>query len=1351
MSTSPVDPERQRLFSPAVIAALGAVVALTLALAYPREKLETRLLSGYNVDNLTIAYLEAWLRADPGNTEVLAELTNEYLKGQRIADAERTLARLARSKDPAAQQIALAIQLSIARQRVYVLAPDDPARAARIAEFDVLLHEAARHKWNNEQLVTLAQEARALDDGALATQFYAQLAANDPAHANRWRVASAQVELGTGHYKEAAESWFAAQADAKTLAERREMFMAGLRALQSGNLLAQAIDAANRHIGDLADDPDTLRFLTHLAMAAGRPDVAETYVKRLLKISLRRRDRDDVGVPRIRLAAWQAQDADTPNIRFATYSADDRGHWIRIAAPERAPATEVEGMPLPSSSTFPPALPHVVIPPPAQAAPARLQPGEVVPPASPSPSQPAAAVPPNTTDEDLAYGVFLANGDVASAERVAQRALGRAPQSTVWLGRLAQVSEWNHQPDVALANWLALAKASGDRNAWAQVARLAPGLNDEQAILASLLYQSSGNPGDLKLIDQVVASYERLADPDGGLRFLSARAQGAMRRPLLERYAVLAERKGNDDLALHTWQTLQHDYGPSAAYGQKIATLLYARTDFEGALSALRVAQHAVTPADTDYWRFEAEIALILQRRDAVNTAYRAMLASGKITPADFDAMISFYDDSPIDAGRLAELAFRQSGQIRMLQQALHYYQLAHAWGRIAAMLDALTPEQLAQAEQSAPFLLARSEYRRQMGDLAGAASDVRRAVALDPDNLEAAAAYIWDLIDRGTSADLRRALRRYAGEADGNPSFWGAYAAAYQRLGDGRQVLYYLHKQAATSMKDPLWRLSWADALELNGRADDAWRVRRQVWREMAGRRWAVEPPQAPVDTDADADTDAEAATNSADLHSRMVALSQLFATGDVSRAMLIALLRADRQQGASAAQPAQTHSELGDLSEFDKLPPAKQETLKRERALYSAIAREAAISWAQGEGETDLEHAWLIRQYALRSTRPVYAEAQLAIDEGDVNTLDRLLRTLPDLVPRQNKVDAEALTGRYPDAQSDAFDSLTRLPNDEIMQAQLREQVLRSAQAVAAALRYVDQGPLRFTEESVTGGLRLTNSQSLQLRYMQRDQWSDATSMPGVPAIDRLFEAIYTHQGQYDDEHITLGRRDALKDFMTARAQGQYTWTPSLTLTWALGYNQAATESTQLQVGGTKDIASVGFNYRFDQHWFSGGRYEFARFHGQDRSTLGTGNLVEFDSGYKIKVDYPDYTLHLTFAHGQYSANGTPGEALRPLLPVGAAFDAASFMPQTFTQVGLLFSFGDDLPDGYTKAWRPMLSVGPVYDSRAKLTAQATLGVAGSVFGGDQAMFYGSYSGASATSSTSVKEIGVRYRWLY
>jgi hypothetical protein len=470
------------------------------------------------------------------------------------------------------------------------------------------------------------------------------------------------------------------------------------------------------------------------------------------------------------------------------------------------------------------------------------------------------------------------------------------------------------------------------------------------------------------------------------------------------------------------------------------------------------------------------------------------------------------------------------------------------------------------------------------------------------------------------------------------------------------------------------------------------------------------------------------------------------MFDGGDRSRAVLIDMLRADRATDSQADHAQQ--SELGDIG---MLPPAQRDAIGRERRVYSAIAREAAISWAQAHDASDMERGWLEKQYIQRSTRPVYAEAQLAINDGDVNELSRLLDTLPDLIPRQNKVDAQTLTGRNADAQTTAFDSLTQLPDDSVMHGQLHERLLSDVQAVAPSVRYSDQGPLRFSEGSVTGGVRLTPSQALQLRFRERDQSSDAASLPYVPNHDRLLEGVYQHKGQYDEEHVIVGRREAVTNFVTARVEGTYAVDPKLTLTYAAGYNQAATETTQLTVAGVKDLASVGFNYRLDPHWFGGGRYEYDRFHGQDRSSLGDGHLVELNAGYKIKADYPDYTIRAVFTHGQYSADGTPGQALHNILPPGSNVDAQAFMPQTFTQGGLLFSFGDDLPENYSKAWRPMFSAGPLRDSRAGWSAQVMGGLVGSLFGNDQMLIYGLYQGASSNHSTSVKELGARYQWLY
>jgi hypothetical protein len=294
------------------------------------------------------------------------------------------------------------------------------------------------------------------------------------------------------------------------------------------------------------------------------------------------------------------------------------------------------------------------------------------------------------------------------------------------------------------------------------------------------------------------------------------------------------------------------------------------------------------------------------------------------------------------------------------------------------------------------------------------------------------------------------------------------------------------------------------------------------------------------------------------------------------------------------------------------------------------------------------------------------------------------------------------------------------------------------------------VEQGGLSYTEAGIGAGLRLSPTQSLALDYAERNQHGDA-SLPNVPRHDRQLSLAWRHLGLDDTERVRVGRRNALDDFTTFRLDGTLFEQQNLSFNYALGFNQMATETSQLIVGGVKHLASVGVNYRPDPHVFAGGRVEYARFYGQDKSFLGTGAVADFNAGYKLRVDYPDYTVRAVLTHGQYSASGNPGGQLARLLPAGAPLIAQQFMPQTFTQEGLLFSFGDDLEEGYTRAWRPFFAAGPIHDSNQGWTAQVRVGLAGSVFGNDQATMYYEHAGVTSGRTQAFTEYGVRYRWLY
>ncbi|MDF6884120.1 tetratricopeptide repeat protein, partial [Escherichia coli] len=150
------------------------------------------------------------------------------------------------------------------------------------------------------------------------------------------------------------------------------------------------------------------------------------------------------------------------------------------------------------------------------------------------------------------------------------------------------------------------------------------------------------------------------------------------------------------------------------------------------------------------------------------------LLIGGRAEPDDLTTMIDFYDASPIDAGRLAELAFRKDGTMVHLQQAIYYYTRARAFRRIDGLLASLTPEQRKAAEQSAGVLGARAEYFRQSGQWDAAMRDLRRAVSLPDAGSDVKAAFLWGLLDSGQNAELKRALALWRGEAENDSAYWG-------------------------------------------------------------------------------------------------------------------------------------------------------------------------------------------------------------------------------------------------------------------------------------------------------------------------------------------------------------------------------------------------------------------------------------------------------------------------------------------------------------------------------------------------------------------------------------------------
>ncbi|HVE11192.1 MAG TPA: tetratricopeptide repeat protein, partial [Paraburkholderia sp.] len=946
------------------------------------------------------------------------------------------------------------------------------------------------------------------------------------------------------------------------------------------------------------------------------------------------------------------------------------------------------------------------------------------------------------------FQAFVESGDLASAQKIAAQQVQRDPHSVLWVKRLAQVAEWNRNAPLALKSWLDYAQLSDDQVGWQNVLRLAPMLNDDEAYLSALVHQARATPNDLKLIDNVTATYERLGRPDEGLAFLRSLPRGTNADALDQRIGGLAERAGHDDQALAAYRAVQARHPNDADAALHTASVLYRAGDYRASLAALKQARAGAKDSDEDFWRNYAELARLLQRDDDANEAYRHLVAGGKATPEDLGEMTYFYDPYPIDAGRVAELRYRRDHTVRALQDAIFYYTDAQAFDRIAALLASLTPDERKAAEASPALLGLRSEYYRLTDRPLLALQDLKQAVELPNASSDLRAAYLWTLVDYGTDAELRAALNRWRGSVDQSAALWEPYAAAEMRLNRPVAALEYLRRQAAAMSRDPLWLLTYADAQEMAGRPDLAWTIRHKVWLQMQQNEAQLAKLHGAARAAVRGRNAADAETL-ADLRGRRVTLSTDFATADQSAALLNDLLSTN---AAPADISYVRRTLLGGAKGLPGEAPANGAQLPVNQRLHDAVAKDVAIAWAMSHESNPLAKRWLAEQYAARLTRPNDAMLTIALANNDVPEMERLLAQERSRLPIYDRIDATIAVDRPRRAQELAFEALEGAPEDTELHTRVTETALDWPQSIDAIVTNHIEHPLDYVEQTISASRKIAERYMIGFTGTQNSQHStDITQLVNVPSVDRSISIYGRRQTRDTAFQINAGRRVALDSFYTFSLAAETGRNSNLQLGVRAGHNQLADETQTLQVGAMKDNLIGDFTYRVDEHLSLQGSIEADRFYSQARTYLGSGVLSTGEIIYRIHTEYPDYTVRAIGVHGGYGASGSADPLISRLIPAADQPAVPSdFLPDTYTQYGFYFGFGNDLLDQYTHRWRPFLDVGILHDSNQGWGPDLSVGVAGTVFGGDHLSVFIQHQRVSRLG-TPVTLMGARYNWYY
>ena len=1296
------------------------------------------------------AYLQAETQTLPDGAPnlpaLLEKLAQTDLALGHLERAEGVIRRLEHLPGNGSREGVLVLRLEAQRTALFRSAPGSTVRPALARRMDELLQQVPQGRWTGPQLLTLWDLARSVEAWQTLQWLNLQLEPLDPGHAlGRWREV-ARSALSQGQFEVAAQADFTIQRLAVDPHQQRQAFQAGLQALLAGNQTARACAAAQTHLPGLTPDTDLLTLILRVALMGECHPLALDMARRLMVVG----QADGSFIPSSR---QHAQAMDRRFIRPLAWNFERTGlqRIDSVLSPVQLPAETYE----------------------------------------------------------LMYEAFVQNHQLPEAIQLTLKALEHHLDQERWQHRLAQLYEWNGQPRLALEHWLIAARHNPEPEAWGRVTELSRQLNEVEIYLESLQQSLRFHPHEGLLINQIVATQERLGQPEQALATLKENALGSLRVPFLEHYAQLSVTVGADDQARATYDLLQQEFGFSAAYAMALADIDQRQGHLERALADLETAGPEMNHdlRDVPFWRQYAELAILNHHEEQADRAYRNLLDSGLFALSSASSQISlttdertallddlghmqaFYANYPYDSARLHELEFRLAGQWGPLQSALETYMTIGAWGRVDDLMHHLSLVQIQDFRKRPDWLVLRARYWRHLGQPRFVSSNLRQALALAPRSEGERINLLWALIDLDRPRELREALHRWEGAMGKSPVYSSVASAGYLKLGEARTAMAYMQRLPSASHPDPAWLLLMAEAREQLGHETQAWRLRRQAWRQfvqalqssaesekltrsrvghpqplfVSGPREALENPDAP------------------DL--QRAALGSLFQNGDQALNSYRRLLRQVLSYQSPGVIPG---SHLGSIEALQGnlgIRPVTCPTLlslaKRADWVHQfdcidpTAVLELFIDWAVTLDAQEL--ALRLDQVSRLTHDPANLHLSVAMLTEDRDTLSALIDDPERLQAAPRRLEALQRLGRTTQLQTAAFDSVSEAPDSVDLQTRLRGLLLAPVSLLGERTGPVTNAywsPMDSNSPNLVLQSSITRWSSLQYQEHAvgwedwlNDEWGMAlesvdrqtqlirgSDLGRAPSRD-LSNILTLRDHQQNHEWLfSFGERrtDYLNTTYLASVQTQSD--PALRTRWTVGWHQFSGMTPALQVAGMKDLIEMDGEWDLSSRTYVQGTVEIDRFSGQNGVSLGHGDLGTLEMGYHLWVEPTDLTARFMAIQGQNQSSGMPLGDLVRYLPAHELGQNPFALPGTIAQTGFLLSWNGVVRNAQSPRgdWQPYADLGLIRDREGGGMPQLNIGLAGSVAGADQAKIY-YFHVTTPGSSVSFSQFGFNYRYFY
>ena len=897
----------------------------------------------------------------------------------------------------------------------------------------------------------------------------------------------------------------------------------------------------------------------------------------------------------------------------------------------------------------------------------------------------------------LGYQVYLARGNLPAAYFVARKAISNLPNDTDWLKRFAQVAEWVGLPSEALDAWLRCAQRSNDPAAWDSVGRLAPGLLNDNALLAyqqQLLHRH----GDQEvLINNIIQTYERLGRPIDGLNFLDGLTRKNSNVTLLDAESRLAERAGQDDRAIALLTTLIHRNAPQENWVLRLAALHYLRGQFDDAWKTLHDIEPKMSAQASGYWQVYAEISRLLHHDSDALHAYKILTESDHARSNDLRNYVNLLQNQDgLTAARLSELSYRKFGEDYALISALYLYQRENLPKEALKLLHSLSSAQLKTLEKNPEFIAQRAQIYWQNKDFELARTDFSHGMTLAPKDIRFLQGLVAVLIDQADKPALTAILTRMHTRAIADAQLWSLWANGWSFLEKPEQALPFQQAYCRMNPRDKLATLILADYYTSQNNVEMANRLRQQVF-----------------------------------------SLGDTVLLNSVSPERLNQLREALFSQRLAFAAPDAALNML-------------RMRLQQPNAFKDTQLRDLILSWLLSHDSIDRARVWIDQNY---ENHPPYWVAQtLALQDKNRVEMRDLLDQHAEQLPRYDRIEAATQSDLPHLGEQMAFDSLDRYPNDDEQAKRFQYLMSRRATWVDLSGQQMQQGVLSRSGADLSWSSFISENWRLQLDTAHYTQNSHDLNLLAPPPPLTTYRATLSQISERGDWTLGVASHDALQSYLSATLGQSYQTENGVSLHWQADYNADSSESAALMAGGMKDALTANFNWAITGREYLGMQTSAMNLKGQTGQVLGNGQVITLELGHHFFSKPNEQTFKLTATSAQYSANNTALDPeLLTLVPAGQVATSRFFVPQGYQQIGAYWDFGDYDPQVYERYWRGFGELGVTFSNTTGLGYSGHIGLHGPVLGYDRLSFSLERAKGGRDNGDISKQLSITYRYFY